>query len=198
MRSVSVSDFIPSLRQLINVPLPGLMTDAIVKASQVFCRQSKVVTFHRSMEQVSAGQTVNVVVDSSENEATENSYKSSEVMSVTAEGDLLQLNVDYLVISRDEVRFLESHTNVIVVCALEPTQHATQLPVILLDDYLDGICAGAASLLYSQPDSDWFNAELSAFHDRKFVESYREAARFRLEASPDLSFRNPVRRREFF
>lgn len=198
MRSVPVSDFIPTVRQLVNVPLPGLMADAIVKAAQTFCRQSQVVTFERHFAQASAGNTVNIVADSSENIAADESYKSAEVMSMTAEGDLLALNVDYQVISRDEVRFLKDHTNVITVCALEPTQRATKLPAVLHDDYLDGICAGAASLLYSQPDSDWFNAELSAFHDRKFVESYREAARFRLEASPDLSFRNPVRRREFF
>ena len=198
MRSVPVSDFVPSLRQLVNVPLPGLMTDAIVKAAQTFCRQSLVVTFYRDFDQVYAGQTLNIVASSSVNRAAGNSYKSAEIQQLTANGNLLVPDEDYHIVSRDEVRFLKDHTDVAVICAIEPVQAATMLPALLFDDYLDGICSGAASLLYSQPDSSWFSADLAQFHDRKFVESYREAARFRLEASPALTFQNPVRKREFF
>lgn len=197
MRSVPVSDFIPTLRQLVNVPLPGLMADAVVKAAQTFCRQSNIAVFYRSFDQVAAGQTISLVGDSPENAEAANSFKCAELFGLAAGGQPLVKNTDYRLVSRDEIHFLKTHHDVTATCALEPANRATQLPAVLLDDHLDGICAGAASLLYKQPDSDWFNADMAYMHERQFVQSYREAARFRMEASPELSFQNPVRKRDF-
>lgn len=195
MRSVPVSDFIPTLRQLVNVPLPGLMADAIVKAAQTFCRQSYITTYSRQFDHVIGAQAVSIVAGNPDIDAK--ALKSSDILYLVSGGSRLTHGVDYRKVSRDEVYFLKRHDDVSVVCALEPVQKAKTLPAVLFDDYLDGICAGAASLLYAQPDSDWFNADLAQYNQSRFVESYREAKRFQLDVTPELSH-NPVRKRDFF
>jgi len=203
MVTVPVSDFYPTLRKIVNVPLLGIMAESIVKAAQMFCRKSLEVIYLRRFSLVAVDTQYTLIADSDLNDNGVY-FKASQVLDITATdiltGDIRQLlNVDdYIIISRDVIEFKTGFMNVVVRVAVEPPQNTTELPFSLFDDYLDGICSGAASLLLTQPDSDWANPTLALYHDTIFIQAIVDARRFRLEANPDTThMANPVRHRSF-
>ena len=203
METVPVTDFIPTLRKMVNVPLPFMLTDALVKASQEFCRKSQEVVYTRKFDSVPAYSDVTLISDSDLN-AESRQFKSSVVLSITAfdvgTGSRRPLSKidDYTVHSRDVINFNNSFTDVQVLCAIEPTNTATVLPVSLYEDYLSGVCSGAASLLLTQPDSDWFDASLANHHQELFIAEVVTAKRFRLEANPESKEERRSIKRTFY
>jgi len=201
---VPIAVFNASLRKIVNVPLPFIMAESIVKAAQTFCRKSQLIIYTRSLGDVTALQDYTLISDSELN-TNKSLLKCSEVISISGqepgspEPITLHRGSDYVVYSRDEISFNLAYTNVQVRCAVEPVQSATELPIVLLEDYLDGICSGAASLLFMQPDSDWSSARLAKHHDTLFIESIVEARRFRLDANPhQTTASRPVVKRNFY
>ena len=204
MVTVPVSNFVSTLRKLVNVPLDNIMSEAIVKTAQAFCRKSQVVVYVRELGAVTALQDYTLISDSELN-TVKSLLKCSVVMSVTGIDPLDDvarelLNVeDYIISTRDVISFNDTFTDVKVRCVIEPVQNADELPQVLFDDYLDGICSGAAAYLFMQPDSMWSNPGFAAHHDKIYTETLVNARRFRLEANPnEEAFTNPVRTRSFF
>lgn len=204
METVPVSDFFSSLRKIVNVPLEFMMAESIVKAAQTFCRKSKEVIYTRSLGTIEVLTDYNLISDSELNDPN-TILKSVEIINMSgidSDSDsprYLKRGVDYVIVSRDVIYFNESFTDVKVRCAIEPVQDVSVLPKVLFDDYLDGICSGAASLLLAQPDSDWGDGNLSQYHDRLFIESIVEARRFRLDANPqEQDIARPTINRSFY
>ena len=203
MNTVPVTEFLPTLRALVNVPIPAIMATSVVKAAQVFCRKSGIALLRRELGNVVHGDEYSMVKDHDLNiDAPQ--IQASELKQITAfdptSGKRISLEqeYDYTVMSRDVVVFHADYQAVEVCITVEPTQTATQVPEVLFTDYLDGIASGAASRLFAQPDSDWSDGSLAGYRDRIFTEALTEARRFALEASPDISFHNPTRKREFY
>ena len=203
MNTVPVSEFLPTLRKLVNVPLPMVMEDAISRAVQEFLRRSMLVSFTRELGDVAIGTDYTLISDSELN-ATDDVFQCVETQWVTttdlgtASTALLALNEDYQVKGKDVLGFLDSFTSVKALCVVETKTYATQFPEVLYTDWLDGICCGAASYLLMQPDSDWANPNLAAYNQRQFEQAIVDARRWALDANPDLGFQNPVRKRSFF
>ncbi|MEZ8965494.1 hypothetical protein AB6E53_02285 [Vibrio breoganii] len=204
MKVVAVSEFLPAVRRLINIPFVPLLEDAIVESARTFCRESKIVFISRSFDSVLTEQHISVVESSSDNRLSGLNIKASNLERITAQttnGEVLDLEpeVNYHQLSRDRLTFITAHSNVTIISTVEPTNGATKLPQVLYEDYLRAIAHGAVAILYAQPDKDWFNPDMAGYYERLFVEGYRESARFRLDASPQIT--RPVKRarnREFF
>ncbi len=198
METVSVDLFTPKLRQLVNVTLPPLMHSALVQAAQEFCRESGVVRYSRTLVNVAAGDVI-AVVGSSDLNSDSGSYLASEIISVTdAEHAALIKGEHYRQMSRDVMSFIVSNPVVHVHCSVEPGVNSKTLPKLLLDEYAQAICYGAAHTLMLQPDSDWHNPSLGNEYRQWFVEAMRSAKRFALESGEPQAFSNPIRKREFF
>ncbi|CAH0531838.1 hypothetical protein CTH30272_04086 [Allocatenococcus thiocycli] len=203
MNTVLVEKFIPKLRQLVNVSLPPLLNDALVQAAQEFCRESKLVRYTRNLPSVSQNDVIAVISSSELNGIGKGAFRACEVFSViqnASKHDALPmaLGTEYSKLSRDMLTFDIDATDVDVLCALEPAPGSTHLPEILFDEYVQGICYGAAHLLLIQPDSDWFNPQLAHEYRQWFQESIRKAYRFSVESGNTSNFVNPTRTREFF
>lgn len=196
MRMVPVSDFLPTLRQMVDAPLPLQMKQAIVKSAIRFCRESGVVITSRLFCHVYEGQTLNVVKDSAVNRNAGGTLKASAQAVVSVDGVALLPDLDYHALSLDDVFFLRDCKDVMIASTVEPVPSAKALPAKLFDDWLDGICAGAAAWLYTLPE--FLDGKLYALHEQAFVESIRDAKRWRLENSPAMSPRRITSRREFY
>lgn len=198
MKTVSVDLFTPKLRQLVNVTLPPLMHSALIQAAQEFCRESGVVRYSRTLENVAEGDVV-ALVGSSELNCDSGSYLASEIISITdAKHMALTKGEHYRQVSRDVVSFAASSSVVHVHCSVEPTTNSKNLPKLIFDEYAQAICYGAAHTLMLQPDSDWHNPSLGNEFRKWFVEAMRQAKRFALESGEPQTLSNPNRKREFF
>ncbi len=201
MREVPVSAFLPMLRTMVNVPLEPLMESAVVEAAIEFCRKSSVLLHQREMAHVYKGQTISLLAKSGVNRRTRGLLKSAKLLSVFSmrDGVTLESGKDFRQLSLDEVYFLKAFDDVVINCVMEPLTGTSYLPALLLDDWGAGICSGAAKTLLLQPDKDWSDPSLAVYYEREFKEAMRDAARWRLEASPNVMFTlNANRKREFF
>ncbi|TGZ35379.1 hypothetical protein EQ875_01660 [Photobacterium damselae subsp. damselae] len=188
---VPVTEFLPTLRMLVDVPIPGVMETAIIKAARKFCRDSKILVKTRRFEEVHQYQSASIVEASTE-------LKGAGIVSVTSNGKQLSSGSDYQVDGLDGVKFNASFSEVLVVGIAEPKANTDQLPTILLDDYVDGICAGAASMLQMMPGATWTQPELAQVNERDFVSAIRHAYRYSIEQTPELEETRPMIKREFY
>ncbi|OBU29322.1 hypothetical protein C0Z01_00510 [Photobacterium kishitanii] len=189
---VPVSDFLPTLRMLVDVPVPGLMEMAIVKAAQRFCRESKVIVKTRQFDEVFDCQSVSVIGIGTPQ------LKGAGIVSVTSKGLPLKAGYDFVIVSRDDITFTADFSDVVITAMAEPIMNADQLPEVLLHDYVDGICAGAANLLQLQPTTPWFNPDLAQYNHREFISAICQAYRYAIEHTPALELNHSACRREFF
>ncbi|MCD9525525.1 hypothetical protein [Photobacterium carnosum] len=194
---VPVSDFVPTLRMLVDVPVPGLMEIAIVKAAQRFCRESKILIKTRQFDDVFERQSVSMI---SHHVGIKGKVqlKGAGIVNVTSKSQPLKVGYDFVVVSRDDITFKADFSDVVITAMAEPMINADQLPAMLLHDYVDGICAGAANLLQLQPTTSWFNPDLAQYNQREFISAIRQAYRYAIEHTPVLELDNPACRREFF
>ncbi|GHZ87958.1 hypothetical protein VCSRO177_0767 [Vibrio cholerae] len=199
METVAIEQFVPTLRQLVNVALAPLLHSALLQAGQEFCRESGLVRYTRTIDRVSAHQVVAIVGSSELNSPSVGRYTTAELMAVVDDKGLALIKgIDYLQTSRDELRFLREGKDLFIHCAIEPQRDSQTLPKVLWDEYVQAICYGAAHCLMLQPDSDWHNPSLGREYRTWFVEAIRCAKRFGLETGQQQVFTNPVRQREFF
>lgn len=188
---VSVSEFLPTLRMLVDVPVPGVMETAIVKAARKFCRESKVLVLQCQLAEVSELQVFSIVADNVD-------LKGAGIINVLSQDQLLTAGQDYNIQGLDKVCFIKNFADICIVGIAEPSVTASQLPAILLDDYVDGICAGAASILQMMPNATWTQPELAQVNEREFVSTIRQAYRYTIETTPALEATRPMSKREFF
>lgn len=188
---VPVTDFLPTLRMLVDVPVPGVMETAIVKAARKFCRDSKILVKSRQFAEVYQCQPVSIISAGTD-------LKGAGIVIVTSKGEPLSAGNDYQVDGLDSVKFNANFSDVLVVGLAEPKINTDQLPAILLDDYADGICAGAASILQMMPNATWTQPDLAQVNEREFVSVIRQAYRHAIETTPALEATRPVTNREFY
>ncbi|MGD6739667.1 hypothetical protein ACN08N_23530 [Photobacterium leiognathi subsp. mandapamensis] len=188
---VPVTEFLPTLRMLVDVPVPGVMETAIVKAARKFCRDSKILVKSRQFAEVYQCQSVSIVGVGAE-------LKGAGIVTVTSKGKPLSSGSDYQIDGLDSVKFNADFSEVLVMGLAEPKANTGQLPAILLDDYVEGICAGAASILQMMPGTTWSQPELAQVNEREFVSTIRHAYRYSIEHTPALEETRPMSKREFY
>ncbi|MDW6094054.1 hypothetical protein SBX64_16060 [Vibrio rhizosphaerae] len=197
MNMVPVDDFIPMLRSMVSNAITLEMKSAIVQAAITFCRKSKVVIHTRTIDSVFAGETVRVVENSGINRRTPGSIKSAEIVSIKSGNDDLTPGSDYINDGLDSVKFKRDIGEVDFVAIVEPDLNAKFLPAILMSDWCNVLCHGAASILNSKSSGP--EVQMTSFHEREFIDGIRRAYRWRVETLPEL---NPKvksnRSREFF
>lgn len=173
MRMVSPEQFLQALRRHISGPLDVFMTDALVEAAGTFCRNSELLVMTRTVD-APAGDLV-VVCNLDNLKACNLRYVADADKTPLVSGE------QYFAMSPNEISALQPLEQVEICYVAEPVQGADMLPAQLFEDHADDICAGAAAILYSQPDRPWSDPKRSAYYDRQFVEGYRRAFRFRQE-----------------
>ncbi|HIF9180949.1 TPA: hypothetical protein ACX6QL_002009 [Photobacterium damselae] len=192
---IRVSEFLPSLRLLVDVPLPGLMERAIIQASIRFCRESRSLVKRRSFEEVFERQTISAISGQYGTNGTPQ-LKGAGVVSVSSQAQLLEAGSDYTVSGLDKITFQRDLIDVEIYARAEPTQSATMLPEELYHDYSDVICSGAAAILQMQPNQTWTDPNLAKYNERGFIEGYRQAFRYAVEHQAYTP--RPTTKREFF
>ncbi|SHO54408.1 hypothetical protein [Vibrio quintilis] len=192
MQMVPVSDFLPTLRSMVSNAITMDMKTAVVQSAVKFCRESKVLTHERSIETVYAGMTVKVVDSSGVNRRTPGAIKSSEIVSVKAGDDDLDSGTDYAMTGLDSIKFNDDFNDVEFIAVVEPQSGTQHLPQILLTDWCDVICHGAASILDSKSSGP--ELQMTSFHEREFTEGIRRAYRWRIDSLPELN-PTPARRK---
>nr|WP_243422010.1 hypothetical protein [Vibrio cholerae] len=82
METVTIEQFVPTLRQLVNVALAPLLHSALLQAGQEFCRESGLVRYTRTIDRVIAHQVVAIVGSSELNSPSVGRYTTAELMAV--------------------------------------------------------------------------------------------------------------------
>lgn len=203
IKTVPISEFVSSLRKYVNVPMDFLMEEALLKSAQEFCRKSQFIRVDWPIKDVTVGNIYNFS-DYLTLDEPGAKFKPTELLVINGteygdenEGQLFN-SVDYNIYRRADIMFHFEFTQVVAVVVVEPGHGSTHLPQELYDDYLPGICSGAAADLLMQPDSDWSDPNLAAYHRAQFVESMREAKRFKQDSNPDDEAQRPPRQRSFY
>lgn len=194
MATIEPSAFLPVLRRHITGPLDVWMLDAVGEAAIEFCRQSELICQEKVVAGADAGELITV--------CDEPGMKSCNLLHLTdADGNHLESGRDYYPLSSNNISVITPWVNVRIGFAVEPVQGAETLPGVLFSDYAETIAAGAAAILYAQPDKPWSDPKRAGFYQQVFTEGWRRAYRFRKEhtiQSKTQVFINPVRRRDFF
>lgn len=192
MNLVEVDRLLPHLRQWVTGPLDTWMTDALLKAAVSFCRESELITLMRNVGAMAAGQTVTI----------SNSYDLAalRVLSVTAGDDALSQGGGYTINAPGTITADRALTDVRVHYIAIPSADTDVIPEPLVTLYPDAVAAGAAYLLCMQPGRSWSDPQRAAHFHTEMKEGVRQAYRAKQEQSTDaqLSFRNPIRRHQFF
>ena len=194
MATIEPSAFLPVLRRHITGPLEVWMLDAVGEAAIEFCRQSELICLDKVVASAGVGELISV--------CDEPSMKSCNLLYLTdSDGNPLESGRDYYPVSSNDISVLSHWSDVRIGFAVEPVQGAEVLPEVLFRDHAEAIAAGAAAILYAQPEKPWTDPKRSGFYQQVFTEGWRRAYRFRKEHTiqPKTQFFiNPVRRRDFF
>jgi hypothetical protein len=194
MATIEPSAFLPVLRRHITGPLDVWMLDAVGEAAIEFCRQSELICLEKVVASAGAGELITV--------CDEPGMKSCNLLYLTdADDNPLESGRDYYPVSSNDISVLSPWSDVRIGFAVEPVQDAEVLPEVLFRDHAEAIAAGAAAILYAQPEKPWSDPKRAGFYQQVFTEGWRRAFRFRKEHAiqPKTQvFINPVRRREFF
>lgn len=194
MATIEPSAFLPVLRRHITGPLDVWMLDAVGEAAIEFCRQSELICQEKFVASADAGELITVCDDPG--------MKSCNLLYLNdASGNPLESGRDYYPVSSNDISVLSPCSDVRIGFAVEPVQGAEVLPEVLFRDHAEAIAAGAAAILYAQPEKPWTDPKRAGFYQQVFTEGWRRAFRFRKEHAiqPKTQvFINPVRRREFF
>ena len=194
MATIEPSAFLPVLRRHITGPLDVWMLDAVGEAAIEFCRQSELICLDKVVASAGVGELISV--------CDEPGMKSCNLLYLTdSDGNPLESGRDYYPVSSNDISVITPWVNVRIGFAVEPVQGAEVLPEVLFRDHAEAIAAGAAAILYAQPEKPWTDPKRAGFYQQVFTEGWRRAFRFRKEHAiqPKTQvFINPVRRREFF
>lgn len=194
MVTIEPSAFLSVLRRHITGPLDVWMLDAIGEAAIEFCRQSELICLEKVVASAAVGELISV--------CDETGMKSCNLLYLNdASGNPLESGRDYYPVSSNDISVLSPWSDVRIGFAVEPEQASEVLPEVLFRDHAEAIAAGAAAILYAQPEKPWTDPKRAGFYQQVFTEGWRRAFRFRKEHAiqPKTQvFINPVRRREFF
>jgi hypothetical protein len=194
MATVEPSAFLSVLRRHITGPLDVWMLDAVGEAAIEFCRQSELICLEKVVASAGAGDLITI--------CDEPGMKSCNLLYLNdASGNPLESGRDYYPVSSNDISVLSPWSDVRIGFAVEPVQGAEVLPEVLFRDHAEAIAAGAAAILFAQPEKPWTDPKRAGFYQQVFTEGWRRAFRFRKEHAiqPKTQvFINPVRRREFF
>jgi len=194
MVTIEPSAFLSVLRRHITGPLDVWMLDAVGEAAIEFCRQSELICLDKVVASAGVGELISV--------CDELGMKSCNLLYLNdASGNPLESGRDYYPVSSNDISVLSPWSDVRIGFAVEPVQGAEVLPEVLFRDHAEAIAAGAAAILYAQPEKPWTDPKRAGFYQQVFTEGWRRAFRFRKEHAiqPKTQvFINPVRRREFF
>ena len=194
MATIEPSAFLPVLRRHITGPLDVWMLDAVGEAAIEFCRQSELICLEKVVASAGVGELISV--------CDEPGLKSCNLLYLNnASGNPLESGRDYYPVSSNDISVITPWVNVRIGFAAEPVQGAEVLPEVLFRDHAEAIAAGAAAILYAQPEKPWTDPKRAGLYQQVFTEGWRRAFRFRKEHAiqPKTQvFINPVRRREFF
>ncbi len=80
------------------------------------------------------------------------------------------------VVSLYPVPYAADTSAITIVAAHQPAHTATRVADILFDDYAEDIANGALARLLSMPNQPFSNPALAERHEKKFVDSMRQAA----------------------
>ncbi|KUI98944.1 hypothetical protein [Vibrio sp. MEBiC08052] len=196
MNMIAVDKFLPTLRTMVSDRIVLEMKTAIVRAAITFCRKSQAIIHQRTIDLISAGETVNVVEGSDENRNHPGSIKAAKVLGIQSHGQSLLPGMDYIMTGLDAARFYKDACHVQFVSVVEPKPDTRYVPETLLSDWCDIICHGAAAILDSEKTDP--ESQLTPYHEREFTEGIRRAYRWRIETFPELNPSPERRRREFF
>ncbi|MGR5465337.1 hypothetical protein ACPV5G_20585 [Photobacterium damselae] len=192
---VPVTDFLPMLRLMVDVPIPGVMEQALVQAAIVFCRQSQCIEKTRAFDEVYERQNV-AAVNGQFGCKGKPQLKGAGIILVSSKGHPLKKGVDYTVVGLDKVVFKHDFASIEIHAFAEPIIGSTQLPASLYFDYCNTICRGAAAILQMQPNQTWTQPDLAQHNERLFVSGYREAFRNAIEQREYIP--RPETKREFY
>ncbi|MCE7580932.1 hypothetical protein [Vibrio fluvialis] len=184
-----------SLLGLVREKAPGvidfMMLDALKDSYREFCRQSEFLRQTLTISCV-AGETVALSV--------REGYVINLIKDVKNSGGYgLYVGKDYESPSPSKIVFSQDQQDVNAQVTLLPSSLIdieTQIDLDVIERYGDAIAAGAAKKLRLMPGETWFNPDLAAMLERQFIEGARQA--FRDQEESFNSFRNRVRKREFF
>jgi len=201
---VSLSAFLPSIRQQISGPLDFMMTDAALEAAITFCRESTIVRQEVELDGVIAGQQYTLIDPLTQLQPFKrlNVWDYSyDYPDYTREYNCypdLVAGIEYDVVSGNILTFRKDYSKIKVLLAMRPVEGATEVPDILLDQYKTTIARGALEWLYMMPGKPWTDEQRSAYFKARFTDGFRDAYREAIDNSPHTGFHNPVRRHEFF
>lgn len=194
---VPLQRFLPLLRTMVDVPIPGVMERALIDTAVTFCRQSKAITAVIDIKQCDEGQVITLTKkEQDESDGWQLTLNVAEIISVKAEDRNLVRGEDYIELSMGTLIMLKAFSELKVEGFTEPDKTSTALPDLLFDGYEFGICKGAAAILQMQPNNTWTNYDLAQFNRREFVETYREAFRLAVDSRPYIP--RPETKREFY
>ncbi|AWK83559.1 hypothetical protein [Photobacterium damselae] len=192
---VPVSDFLPTLRTMVDVPIYGLMERALIQAAIRFCRESQCLFKTRYFEEVYEYQQVSAV-GGQLGDKGQPQLKGAGIIALLSDGHPLSPGADYDVIGLDNIVFKRQLSKVDIHAFAEPVLMANQLPTMLYLDYCHPLCAGAAATLQMQPNQTWTQPDLAQYNERLFIRGYREAFRCAVE---QRQYRpRPEIKREFY
>lgn len=191
---VQPDQFMPAMRRHITGPLDVFMLDALREAAISFCRNSELLVMIRRVD-AAAGDLVEV--------CDINNLRACNLRYVVGADKVPLISGEqFFAMSPNEISALQPLSQVEICYVAEPTQDATALPAQLFSDHADAVCAGAAAILYAQPDRPWSDQKRAAYYNTVFTEGYRRAYRFRrendMQAITGERESNPVRKRQFF
>lgn len=177
---MDIKDFLPELRKMIQGPLQAVMADELYSSAIIFCKEAQVIREILIAGDVSEGSEFVIT-------PTIADTKPWGTVKVYNNYGELKRDVHYTQMSRDKIKFLEDIKGVSVVPWLYPT-NKSNLPDNLAE-FDKGISHGAAASLFIQPQKEWTDGSIHSYHQRLFVEAYRDA---KLEVNDQFgTYQNP-------
>lgn len=194
-----LEEFLPLVRQQINGPIDFMMTDAVLQAAIVFCRESTIVRSVVNLEGVVADQPYTLTDPTGQLRAFRRlSVYDKSSSDRRCDWDWLEAGCQYDVIDSNTITFRSNMNKAIMHLALCPTNKATEVPDVLLNEYQEAIAYGALERLFIMPGKPWTDEQRSAYYKARFTDGFRDALREVLESTHDTGFHNAVRRRDYY
>lgn len=196
MNLVGLDGFLPALRQIITGPLDPWLEDALMASAVKFCRESEFVTDSRVVAELNSGASLTV---SRNYDLLAVKLLGAKVVENGRDRELI-IGQDYFAQSTETITALVTLTALSISYVVAPRSDVGVVPEALETHHLDTIAAGAAAILYMQPERPWSDPARGKFYSAEFKQGIRNAFRLKQEqALPEqISFRNPTRARTFY
>ncbi|PWI34836.1 hypothetical protein DI392_00715 [Vibrio albus] len=196
MEMVPVTEFLYEFRPMVSGFMPDLLPRAILQSARRFCKDTDLLLFETTLTAVTANQQIVISDQLALDGVDTTGLVMGNIVRVSGDDDQLYIGGGFSEQSKGTITIFDEADSLTISVSMLPERNALELPETLLDDWLDGICAGAASYLYQLPENQ--DLKLHQYHEREYVEQMRSAKRWRLESLSHASFSPTKRNREFF